>query len=233
MIEYITKNWTYIVAFATVIVYIFEKSYSFWTEKKKKQQAYNRTFVALVKFFYSYQKHKSLYEEKPSFNLPENVFHIISKHIDTFSNDLENFKESIIKESEIIPEISIEAHFLFEFADRIRIMDKMSLLEPEISEMDDKQKLMAKRALFSAMKIDFEKFFAEIIPKVQKRADVEKELQEKLSYFGTEEYDIENYKRQKEIMIRYLESMLRQGAFQKEEYESISQQLLNENKGSH
>jgi hypothetical protein len=50
MIEYITKNWTYFVAFATVIAYVFEKSYSFWTERKKKQQAYNRTFVAIVKF---------------------------------------------------------------------------------------------------------------------------------------------------------------------------------------
>lgn len=228
MIEYITKNWTYFVAFATVIVYIFEKSYSFWTERKKKQQAYNRTFVAIVKFFYSYQKHKSLYAEKPLFNLPENVFHIISKHIDTFNNDLENFKESIIKESEIIPEISIEAHFLFEFADRIRIMDKMSLLEPEINEMNDRQKLIAKKALFYAMKIDFENFFGEVIPKVQKRADVEKKLQEKLSYFGTEDYEIENLKKQKEVINRYLESMLRQGAFQKEESELILQQLINE-----
>ena len=91
MIEFIAKNWTYLVAFATVIAYVFEKSYSFWSDRKKKQQAYNRTFVAIVKFFYSYQKHKSLYEEEPLFNLPDSAFYIISKHIDTFNNDLEHF----------------------------------------------------------------------------------------------------------------------------------------------
>lgn len=230
MIEFILKNWTYVVAFATVLAYVFEKSYSFWSDRKIKQQAYNRTFVAIVKFFYSYQKHKSLYEEEPLFNLPDNVFCIISKHIDTFNNDLENFKESIIKESEIIPEISIEAHILFEFADRIRIMDKMSLIEPIMNEMNEKQKLMTKRALFSAMKIVFEKFFDEIIPKVQKRADVEKEFQEKLLYFGTEEYEMENYEIQKKIMTRYLESLCRQGAFSKDEYNLISRELLNKNK---
>ena len=105
----------------------------------------------------------------------------------------------------------------------------MSLIEPVMNEMDEKQKLMAKRAMFSAMKIVFEKFFDEIIPKVQKRADVEKEFQERLLYFGTEEYEMENYEAQKEIMIRYLESLCRQGAFPKEEYDLISRELLNEN----
>lgn len=229
MTEFIANNWTYVVAFATVIGYAFDKFYSFWTDRKKKQQAYNRTFVAIVKFFYSYQKHKSLYEEEPLFKLPDSVFHIISKHMDTFNDDLEYFKESILKESEIIPEISIESHVLFEFADRIRIMDKMSLVEPAMTEMNLEQKLMAKRAMFSAMKNVFEEFFKEIIDKVKKRADVKKKFQEKLSYFGTEEYEIENYKVQKEVMTRYLESLCRQGAFPKEEYDLISQELLNEN----
>lgn len=229
MTGFIAENWTYLVAVATVIAYVFDKSYSFWSDKKKKQQAYNRTFVAIVKLFYSYQKHKSLYDEEPLFDLPDSVFYIISKHIDTFNNDLEHFKESILEESEIIPEISIESHVLFEFADRIRIMDKMSLTEPAMNEMDEKQKLMAKRALFSAMQLVFDNFFEEIISKVQKRADVKKEFQEKLAYFGTEEYEIENYKMQKEVMLRYLESLYRQGAFQKEEFELMTQDLLNEN----
>lgn len=229
MTKFIAENWTYLVALATVIAYIFDKLYSFWSDKKKKQQAYNRTFVAVVKFFYSYQKHKSLYGEEPFFNLPENVFHIISKHIDTFDNDLENFKESILKESEIIPEISIQSHIMFEFADRLRIMDNISLSEPELSEMNDQQKIMTKRAMFSATKNIFDDFFKDIITRVQKRADVKKEFQERLIYFGTAEYEKEHFKLQKEIMNRYLESLCRQGAFPKEVLELISQELLNEN----
>lgn len=229
MTEFIAKNWTYLVAGATVIAYIFDKSYNFWSDKKRKQQSYNRTFVAIVKFFYSYQKHKSLYEEKPQLNLPDSVFYLISKHIDTFNYDLEHFKEAILKESEIIPEISIESHVLFEFADRIRIMDKMSLTEPEMGEMSEQQKIMAKRALFSAMENVLNDFFKKIISKVQKKANVKKEFQDRLSYFGTEEHKIENFKAQKEVMTRYLESLYRQGAFPKEEFELISQTLLNKN----
>jgi hypothetical protein len=108
-------------------------------------------------------------------------------------------------------------------------MDKMSLTEPEMGEMSEQQKIMAKRALFSAMENVLNDFFKKIISKVQKKANVKKEFQDRLSYFGTEEHKIENFKAQKEVMTRYLESLYRQGAFPKEEFELISQTLLNKN----
>lgn len=227
MIGFISKNWTYIVAGATVFAYVFEKIYSFWSDKKKKQQAYNRIFVAVVKLFYSYQKHRNLYDEEPPFNLPNEVYSLIAKHVDTFDQDLECFKEFILKESEIIPEISIESHVLFELADRIRIMDRMSPNEPMIREMTAEQKLMSKRAQFHSMGGLFDDFFKNIIDNIRKRADVEQEFLNKLSYFGTEEYENENFKLQKELMNKYFESLCRQGAISKEELASYQKYFLS------
>lgn len=230
--EFVSKNWTYIVAFFSVVAYLLEKFYNFWIDKKKKQEAYNRTFVAIVKLFYSYQKHKNLYAEKPSFNLPDEVYSLMVKHIDTFDNDLEYFKESVIKESEIIPEISIESHILFELSDRILILDRMGLVETVISEMTNEQKLMAKRAQFYSLEKVFDEFFENILEKVRKRADVKKEFMDKLSYFGTIEYEIENFNFQKEIAKKYLDSLYRQGAISKVEFDSFSSNIINESKSS-
>jgi hypothetical protein len=230
--EFVSKNWTYIVAFFSVAAYLLEKFYNFWIDRKKKQEAYNRIFVAIVKLFYSYQKHKNLYAEKPSINLPDEVYSLIVKHIDTFDNDLEYFKESIIKESEIIPEISIESHLLFELSDRILILDIMGLVETVISEMTNEQKLMAKRAQFYSLEKVFDEFFENILEKVRKRADVKKEFMDKLSYFGTLEYEIENFNFQKEIAKKYLDSLYRQGAISKVEFDGFSSNIINESKSS-
>ena len=230
--EFVSKNWTYIVAFFSVAAYLLEKFYNFWIDRKKKQEAYNRIFVAIVKLFYSYQKHKNLYAEKPSINLPDEVYSLIVKHIDTFDNDLEYFKESIIKESEIIPEISIESHILFELSDRILILDIMGLVETVISEMTNEQKLMAKRAQFYSLEKVFDEFFENILEKVRKRADVKKEFMDKLSYFGTLEYEIENFNFQKEIAKKYLDSLYRQGAISKVEFDGFSSNIINESKSS-
>lgn len=226
MLEFISKNWTYVVASGTVVAYGLDKFYNLWNDKKKKQQAYNRTFIALVKIFYSYQKHRSLYIEKPSFNFPAEVYPLLTKHLDTFEKDLETFKDSILKEAEIIPEISIESHVLFELADRISIMDRISLIEPVVSDMTNEHRLMSKKAQFHSMKEIFDDFFKNIIEKVYKRADVNKEFLNKLFYYGTEEYDIENFNTQKQIMIKYLESLYRQGAFSKEEFDLIANNLI-------
>ncbi len=228
--EFVSKNWTYIVAFFSVAAYLFEKFYNFWIDKKKKQEAYNRTFVAVVKLFYSYKKHRNLYDEKPSINLPNEVYYLITKHIDTFDKDLETFKESIIKESLIIPEISIESHLLFELADRILIMDRMGLVETVISEMTNEQRLMAKRAQFYSLEKVFDEFFENILEKIKKRADVKKEFMDKLSYFGTVEYEIENFNLQKEIAKKYVDSLYRQGAISKIEFNDFSNNLINDSK---
>ncbi len=224
MIEFVSANWTYFVAGGAVFAYVFDKFHTFWNDKKKKQQAYNRTFVAIVKLFYSYQKHKNLYDEEPTFSFSDEIYCLIAKHIDTFDTDLESFKESILKESEIIPEISIESHVFFEIADRIRMFDRMSLTEPSMGEMKSEQKLMAKRAQFHSIEVVFDDFFKKMIEKVSKRADVEKEFLNKLSYFGTEEY--ENFEIQKNMMLKYLKSLLRQGAFSKEEFDLLSNNFL-------
>ena len=224
--EFISKKWTYLLALGSFLAYAFDKFYTFWSEKKKKQQAYNRTFVAIVKLFYSYEKHKNIYQEIPHINLPNDIYSIISKHVDIFDLDLESFKESILKESEIIPEISIESHVFFELANRIRIMDKMSLTETIMSNMTSEQKLMAKRAQFYSVEEVFDDFFKVMIEKVSKHSDVEKKFLKKLSHFRSEEQKKENYSLQRKIMYKYLESLLRQNAFSKEEFDQLSYNLF-------
>lgn len=226
MIEFIQKYWTYIVAFGTVAAYLFEKGRTIWLETKKKKTAYNRVFTSVTKLYFSYIKHKTLYSEESPFDFPDEIYSVILKHIDTFNSDIDEFKLSVDKESEIIPEIIIQTHILFDTIDRMRVMDKMkSSGVEEVQEMTEQENIAIKRAQFHSLEGIFKEFFKDIISDIQKHTTVKKSFVTNLFYFESEEYFEEAEEEQRKIMRRYYESLNRQGFLPDEYFNALIQQM--------
>lgn len=226
MIEFIQKYWTYIVAFGTVVAYLFDKGRNIWVETKKKKTAYNRVFTSVTKLYFSYIKHKTLYSEESPFNFPDEIYSVIVKHIDTFNSDLDEFKLSVDKESEVIPEIIIQTHILFDTIDRMRVMDKMkSSGVEEVQEMTERENIAIKRAQFHALEEIFKEFFQDIITDIQKHTTVKKSFVKNLFYFESDEYFKEAEEEQRKIMRRYYESLNRQGLLPDEIFNALIQEM--------
>lgn len=224
--DFIKTYWTYFAAGATVFAYLFDKGYTLWTDKKKKQQAYNRTFTSVIKLFYSYLKHKKIYAEETPGNLPEEIYVTIAKHLSSFNEDLDEFKSSVLKESEIIPEVSIQAHILFDTIDRMRVMDKMKLAaDPALAQLSDKDDLVIKRAQFYALSEVFEQFFTDIITDIRKYTTVSKEFVERLFYFKSADYEKEAEEEQRKVMAKYFESLHRQGKLPTEMFNQLMEEM--------
>ncbi|WP_343626572.1 hypothetical protein [Flavobacterium lindanitolerans] len=222
MEDLIAKYWTHLSAIAvaifTVFVYCFDKIHAYLSDKKKKNQTYNRVFVAAVKLFYSYQKHKKLYEETPSINLSDEIYAFISKQLDSFEKDLESFKNTILKESEIIPEILIESHLLFENADRINIIDRINF-------ESDIPLLSIKRAQYHAIESIFDDLFESIIKKTGKLATIKQKFINNLLNYGNGDNKIETIKQNQKIMKKYIESLHRQKLITDKELKHIFRDL--------
>jgi|SRR5690554_501620 len=226
MVEFIEKYWTYIVASGTIIAYLFEKGRTLWLDTNKKKTAYNRVFTSVVKLYFSYIKHKTLYSEESPFNFPDEIYSVIIKHIDTFNSDIDEFKESVDKESEVIPEIIIQTHILFDTIDRMRVMDKMKNSGAvEVQEMTEQENIGVKRALFHSLEEIFQEFFKDIITDIQKHTTVKKSFINNLFYFESDEYFSEAEEEQKKIMKRYYESLNRQGLLPNEVFNELLKQM--------
>ncbi len=210
MIEFFEKNWTYIVAIGTVLTYLFEKGRTIYIDKKKKKTSYNRLLTAVLKLNFSYLKHKQLYSEKPPFNFPDEEYKPILKHLDSFNKDINEFKVSVDKESDINPEILINTHNLFEIVDKFRIVDRINANEGE-NEISEDERIGVKRAQFYAFEKVFEDFFDKIIKDLCKKSIVSRSFSKAINQIKTDKYKNELIVEQKETMKRYYKSLNRQG----------------------
>ena len=221
MIEFIEKHWTYIVTFGTVIAYLFEKGRAIWLEKRLKRTSYNRIFTAVLKLYFSYLKHAEFYSEKAPLNFPDEIYIPMLKHLTNFNSDIDEFKQIVDKESDIVPEIMIQTHMLFDAVDRIRIVDRIQASNPQNHlQLSDTESLGVKRAQFYAMKEIYDEFFEEIIDNLQEKTCTSTDFIEKIKYFNTEEYQKENNIEQRKTMKKYYESLKRQGIISEEEFYS-------------
>ncbi|MCD2259132.1 hypothetical protein [Psychroserpens luteolus] len=222
MIAFIEKYWTYIITIGTVIAYLFDKGRTIWIEKKAKQVSYNRLFSSVLKLHFSYIKHTELYAEKPPMNIPDEMFIPMIEHIDTFSTDIDEFKKTIDRESDIVPEIIIQTHNLFDTIDRIRIVDRMQEKNSKNNiEVSESENIAVKRALFYAMSETFDDFFEDIILQLHKKSSSSHDFVSMLKHFKTDEYKEEVAFEQKKIMKRYYESLNRQGLIPNEVYNAL------------
>ena len=224
MIELIEKNWTYIVAIGTVLTYLFEKGRTIYLDEKKKKTSYNRLLTAVLKLNFSYIKHKQLYSEKPPFNFPDEDYQPILKHIDSFDNDINEFKLSVDKESDINPEILINTHNLFDIVDKFRIADRINEKESE-NKISEEEKIGIKRAQFYAFEKIFEDFFNDIISDLSDKSTASKTFLKALKETKTDKYKRELIEQQKETMTRYYESLKRQDLIPDDLYNSLKSNL--------
>lgn len=222
MIEFIEKYWIYIVSFGTISAYLFEKGRTLWLDKNKKKTAYNRVFTSIVKLYFSYIKHKTIYSEESPFDFPDDIYSVIVKHIDNFDSDIDEFKESVDKESEIIPEIIIQSYMLFDAIDRMRVFDRIKNSGAlGVQEITEPEYIGIKRAHFHSLEEIFKEFFHDIITDIQKYTSTKKSFLKNLFYFESEEYIIEAEEDQKNIIKRYYESLNRQGLLPDENLKEI------------
>jgi len=219
MIEFIEKYWTYLVAIGTVIAYLFEKGRTIWNEKNAKKTSYNRLLTSVLKLHFSYIKHSELYAEKPPMNFPDDMYIPMLKHLDTFNKDLDEFKITVDRESDIVPEIIIQTHMLFDAIDRLRIVDRMQAKNTENHiQISDKESVGIKRAQFYAMSEMYEDFFDEIINDLHKKTTTSTDFINRIKYFKTDEYKNEVAEEQTKTMRKYYESLHRQGLLPDELY---------------
>ena len=225
MIEFLEKHWSYLVAIGTIAAYLFEKGRTIWLEKKAKKTSYNRLFTAVLKLYFSYLKHTELFAEKPPRNFPDEMYIPMLKHLNTFNSDIEEFKQTVDKESDIVPEIIIQTHMLFDAIDRIRIVDRMQATNIDNHiQISDTENIGIKRAQFYAMKETYDSFFDEIITDLQKKTITSTDFINRIKYYKTEEYKNDVAEEQTKTIKRYYESLHRQGLLPDELYNI----LLNE-----
>lgn len=229
ILDFIKNNWTIIVGLGATIAYIIEKIISFNNGKKKKRESYNRVFTGLIKLYYSYIKHKGLYSEKAIFGVPDEEYIQVVKHIDTFDSDIQKFQNLLIDEVEIVPEISLKVHTVFEIIDRFGVIDRIGNSGIPNTEISDEEKLSIKRAQFFALDEFLSDFFKDIIEEIAKKTSVKKKFINDLFYLGSDEHEKETFDEQLKLIKRYYESLNRQGKMPNEVFMFLTNQLEQNN----
>jgi hypothetical protein len=146
-LKFLSDYWTVIAGGAAAVAYITEKVVAYYKETKKKKEAYHKVFTGVIKLYYSYQKHKIIYQEEAILGLPNEIYVVLANHMDTFNSDIEAFKVIIDEETEIIPEISLTTHAAFDILDRFRVIDRISASGQPGTVIGDNEKLVIRRAL--------------------------------------------------------------------------------------
>jgi hypothetical protein len=225
IIKYLSENWTVIAGIGAMLAYIAEKLVSYYLENKKKKEAYHRVFTGTIKLYFNYNKAQLLYRES-IITLPDEAYIFVAKYVDTFNSDILAFKKIIDEETEIIPEIALTTHALFDVVERLQVIDKISASGQLDVPITDKEKLIIRRAQFYALREFLEDFFREAIEEIRKRTFVGKKFTKRLFHFGSEQYQKEAIKEQLKIMRRYYESLHKQGIIPDEAYSVLINQLV-------
>jgi len=222
IIDFIEKHWELILGGGATVAYLTEKIISYISDRKRKKQAYNRLFTGLIKLYHSYLKNKQVFAEKQVFDLPDEIWATVAKHLDNFQDDLKEFKDCVNRETKIIPEISINFHFLFDAVGRLTVIDKIKIIETSLSMPTDQVKLIIKRAQFYALQEKLDDYFNDLIDETCKKTTVTKEFVKRLKELNTDKELREMAIEQEKIMYRYLESLYRQGALPENVYNQLT-----------
>ncbi|MGW8121022.1 hypothetical protein ACV07N_00070 [Roseivirga echinicomitans] len=222
MKDFLEPNWPYLVALFTFIAYLLEKGYSLWIDKKKKQLAYNRVLTAIVRLQFSYLRYRKLYSEKSFIKISDKDYAPIVKQLNSFNSDIDEFQKSIIKETEIIPDVSIGIYLFFDSLDQLRLIDKLRIVgDREINGYNDQSELIIKRAQLYALEGVLEKFFNNILSELESHSSINRKTIEKLKHANSTEFQTEYEKEIAPLLVRYFESLYRQGAITEDMYKEF------------
>ncbi len=210
MIELVKTYWSYILALGAVTAFLYDKGTDIWIDKRKRRNGYDKAFTAVVRLYLSYLKHKRLYAEKPVIDmLPDDAFIELISHSDTFNEDLNCYKDFILKEANLIPEVVINAQQLLDNLTVLSIFDNIKLSE-SLGAITDKEALAIKRAQFYSFEKYFDEYFYDVITLIAKSSSVKKKHVQKLLELNNDSFVKEISYEQKEMLKRYFESLQRQ-----------------------
>lgn len=224
-LKFLLDYWPIIAGLGATVAYLTEKFISYYNDNKRKKQAYHKVFTGTLKLYFSYQKHKQIYQEQAILGMPNEIYVIIAKHLDTFNQDIEAFKKIIDEETEIIPEICLTTYAMFDMVDRFRVIDRISSSGQLDTEITDNEKLVIRRGQFFALEEFMSEFFKDTIEEIRKETLVKKSFTERLFYLDTEKYQIEAMTEQMNLMKRYYQSLHRQGMLPEEIFQGLMQQI--------
>lgn len=226
MIELLEKNWFLVGALGTVLGFLMDRGYSYWKDAKERRQSYNRLLTSVVKLYASFIKHSNLYSENFFIDLPNEAIEYLCKHLDSFDKDLKNFKLEIEKESNLVPEISIQAFELFNLLDNLNLVNSIGQSMNTEGISNESEVLVMKRAYFFALDEVLNAYFKDTIIEIQKRTKLSKDLILILNSINSDE----DKKEQNEIRIKiinlYFESLVRQRVIPVEALEGIKEELF-------
>ena len=114
---------------------------------------------------------------------------------------------------------------MFDTIDRFRVVDRIATSGQPNIEITDNEKLVIRRAQFSALEEFMTEFFKDVIEEIRKKTLVSKDFTNRLFYLDTEDYQQEAMTEQMNIMKRYYESLHRQGMLPDEVFNHLLQQL--------
>ena len=230
LLKFLSDHWTIIAGAVAVVSYLLEKIVRYYTNNKKKKEAYHKVFTGTIKFYFSYQKHRMIYQEEPLLEMPNEIYTVITKHLDTFNTDIADFKVIIYKETEVIPEIFLTTYAIFDIVDRFRFIDRLSSSGESDTEFDDTEKIIIRRAYFYALEEVMAELFENVIEEIRKRTLVRKSFTKRLFYLDSKEYQDEAVKKQMNLMKRYYVSLKRQGILSDEDFSKLIKQTKLDNK---
>lgn len=227
MIELLEKNWFLVGAFGAVLGFAIDRGYNYWKEARERRQSYNRLLTSVVKMYASFIKHSNLYSENFFIDLPNEAIEYLGKHLDSFDRDLKNYKSEIEKESNLVPEISIQAFELFNLLDNLNLVNSIGQSMNAEGVSSESEVLVMKRAYFSALDEVLNVYFKDTLLEIQKRTKLSKELKSILSSINSDEDKKEQNEIRFKIIERYFESLVRQGAITIEAMKEIKTELFN------
>jgi hypothetical protein len=216
MLELLQKNWFLVGAFGTLLGFGIDRGYNFWKEKKSKQQAYNRLFTAVTRMYFSFIRHTNLYDENPLLELPLEIYAPIIKNADTFKADLKEYKTIVESESELMPEIAIQANELFDLLESVNTIDKLGATLQPNKDSSDQEIIGVKRAYFYSIESKMNEYFKETLEEIKRESSVSKEFANRMQNINSDESRTEQSEFRMDLMKRYFESLIRQGLIPKE-----------------
>lgn len=220
-IKLLTDNWALISGIGVILAYLIEKIIIYFSNNKKKREAYDKIFNGTFKLYLSYFKHKLIYQEEADFAIPDEIYINISKNLDTLNSDIDAFKRIIDDESNIVPEILLQTYGMFDIIDRFRVVDRISSSGLSNIEITDIQKLKIRRAQFFALDEFMTDFFKDIIEAIRKKTSVNKNFTTMLFSFDTQEKKEEAIEIQSKLLRRYFQSLKNQDVLSTEDYNQI------------
>lgn len=197
---------------------IYDKISKYLSNKLAIQKEAEVIFSHLLKIYFSYLKHKNLFQEENDIGLLPEVLDKSIPLLDTFSRDVDEFKEFLNSEVHLIPEVRVECLFLFDLLERFKLVDKLSEINPDA---DPTEGIPVKKAQFYSFEEYFENLFTSLFDLLRSKIRIDTLVLDDIKEMNSESHSKEIDKQSKIVIERYFESLKRQGVVNDEMIQAV------------